>query len=117
MVHEFTHKYAGTGHGWWFGTASCYNGCDNAGCPSTLSASEALDNAYSYAGFARGGGAGRVRLDPPTRPPARAGGAARAPPPPPPRPPGPGASRREAPGVARRHGEATDFRRLESSSR
>jgi hypothetical protein len=52
IIHEFTHKYAGTGHGWWFGTAACYNGCDTAGCPSNLTPSEALDNAYSYAGFA-----------------------------------------------------------------
>lgn len=53
IVHEFSHKYAGMGHGWWFGTARCYSGCDNAGCPATLSASDALDNAYSVAGFAR----------------------------------------------------------------
>jgi len=52
IIHEFSHKYASTGHGWWFSTASCYNGCDTAGCPSELSASDALSNAYSYAGFA-----------------------------------------------------------------
>lgn len=52
IIHEFSHKYAGTGHGWIFSTASCYNGCDTAGCPASLSPSDALDNAYSYAGFA-----------------------------------------------------------------
>jgi outer membrane protein OmpA-like peptidoglycan-associated protein len=52
IIHEFTHKYAGTGHGWWFSTARCYNGCDTAGCPLDLSPSDALDNAYSFAGFA-----------------------------------------------------------------
>ena len=52
IIHEFTHKYAGTGHGWWFSTAACYNGCDTSGCPADLDADDALDNAYSYAGFA-----------------------------------------------------------------
>jgi hypothetical protein len=52
IIHEFSHKYAGTGHGWWFGTAHCYSGCDTAGCPSTLSPKDALGNAYSFAGFA-----------------------------------------------------------------
>jgi hypothetical protein len=52
IIHEFTHKYAGAGHGWWFSTAYCYSGCDTAGCPSDLSPSEALGNAYSFAGFA-----------------------------------------------------------------
>jgi len=52
IIHEFTHKYAGTGHGWWFSTAYCYSGCDTAGCPSDLSPSDALGNAYSFAGFA-----------------------------------------------------------------
>jgi hypothetical protein len=54
IVHEFMHKYAWmVGHGWWFGTAYCYNGCDNAGCPPNLSPDEALSNPYSFAGFAR----------------------------------------------------------------
>ena len=53
IVHEFVHKYAWiAGHGWWFGTAYCYNGCDNAGCPSNLSPAAALRNPYSFAGFA-----------------------------------------------------------------
>lgn len=52
IIHEFTHKYAGTGHGWWFSTAHCYSGCNTAGCPSDLSPSDALGNAYSFAGFA-----------------------------------------------------------------
>jgi len=52
IIHEFSHKYAGTGHGWWFSTAYCYSGCDTAGCPSGLSPSDALGNAYSFAGFA-----------------------------------------------------------------
>jgi hypothetical protein len=52
IIHEFTHKYAGTGHGWIFSTAFCYDGCALTGCPSSLSASDALDNAYSFSGFA-----------------------------------------------------------------
>lgn len=52
IIHEFSHKYASTGHGWRLSTASCYNACDTAGCPADLSASDALGNAYSYAGFA-----------------------------------------------------------------
>ncbi|MCI0435105.1 MAG: DUF4157 domain-containing protein [Gemmatimonadetes bacterium] len=48
IVHEFSHKYAGTDD-----EGRCYNGCNNAGCVATLSTSDALDNAYSYAGFAR----------------------------------------------------------------
>lgn len=52
IIHEFTHKYAGAGHGWWFSNAYCYNACDTAGCPSNLSPTDALSNAYSLAGFA-----------------------------------------------------------------
>ena len=51
IVHELTHKYAWTGHGWWFGTARCYNRCDNAGCPAKLSPDDALSNADSFAAF------------------------------------------------------------------
>jgi hypothetical protein len=47
IVHEFSHKYAGTDD-----NAHCYDVCDTAGCPATLSASDALDNAYSFGGFA-----------------------------------------------------------------
>jgi hypothetical protein len=48
IVHEFTHYSAGTDD-----EAHCYTGgCTAGSCPASLSASDALDNAYSFAGFA-----------------------------------------------------------------
>lgn len=47
IIHEFTHKFC-----WLDDEAKCYKGCDTAGCPSDLDADDALDNTYSFAGFA-----------------------------------------------------------------
>jgi hypothetical protein len=47
IVHEFTHRYGGTGdHGY------CKSGCGYDSCPSSLTAAKALENADSYACFA-----------------------------------------------------------------
>jgi hypothetical protein len=46
IVHEFTHRYAGTDdHGY------CKSGCGYSSCPSTMTPDQALENADSYACF------------------------------------------------------------------
>jgi hypothetical protein len=47
MVHEMTHYYAGTDD-----NGYCKTGCEYSSCPDSLSQSDALDNADSYACFA-----------------------------------------------------------------
>jgi hypothetical protein len=47
MVHEFTHYYAGTDD-----KGYCKSGCSFAACPSSLTVSDALQNADSFACFA-----------------------------------------------------------------
>ena len=47
IVHEFTHYYGGTDD-----NAYCKSGCAYSSCPASLSASDAEDNADSYACFA-----------------------------------------------------------------
>ena len=47
IVHEFSHYYAGTDD-----NGYCKSGCGYDSCPATLSASDALENADSYACFA-----------------------------------------------------------------
>jgi hypothetical protein len=47
IVHEFTHRYAGTSD-----NGYCKSGCGYSSCPSSLTAPNALANADSYACFA-----------------------------------------------------------------
>lgn len=47
IVHEFTHRYAGTDD-----NGYCKSGCGYSSCPSSLTAAKALQNADSYACFA-----------------------------------------------------------------
>jgi len=50
MVHEFSHYSGSTDHP----SGNCYDPstCSPGGCPVSVSASDALDNAYAYGGFA-----------------------------------------------------------------
>lgn len=69
IVHEFTHRYAGTGD-----NGYCKSGCGYSSCPASLTPANALTNADSYACFAYELWSLAVTAPPAPAPPSGTGG-------------------------------------------